>query len=750
MKLSDIEKNKNKFAQKKSTQKKEQKQKTAISPLKKQKSPTKKPQKKTPVKKYIQDNQQNQTARNNVYHKSKKNAYSIFLSNVKIANKKRNNHTSNSTKKKTNTSSLSTQYKNELKKSDDMIESMLKKIASLKAEQDKQNMTIDSPIYLKTEPNKKTSAKKNKPISIDSKTTKKPKKNNNLYNLYNENEKNMSAHAKIGHTPKISTERNHKNNINTSNSYDQRSRNNIIKKGISVNFETYDYDKLLEFDAIKNDKRLKNELNKLISENKELRRVASCFESEGFFQNITKNEKEEKFKTDKKHEKNEEDEKEAIDEIEAKKINDEQKTLNDQRRKNILRRYINKKEKDIKNILRMKFFEFYYKSKIESIITEKRTDKSSKLNPKNKKNKIIWNKIRLCNKILNKNNNKSINNNLNYVGSNLNKPNNIANNSNKKIKEANNNYNQNTIITDNNIKNNTNTNNNLNIQNNKTENNKKDNNLIISQTSTTQNNEINNDQENNLQTVINPENNTNNTHVYENLQAINISNNNINNDQNNNIINEVPNSEKQTIPQEIVSNKKTEDDEKIQKKNRLEKSRKLRRLLAAKEQGRKETLKKYFIKFLINGIFTLNQLRTFRRKALNGSGVLNMVKKEGKLTNETMMVNFIKKNITIIIEQQKKEEKEKINLKKQEFLFSFFSKKDQKITMILRSKLRDYNVRAKIESLAEYKIKFKHKKSKKKKSNNENDKTTEKKDKKDKCEIVSEKNEGSIENVKSD
>ena len=47
MKLSDIEKNKNKFAQKKSTQKKEQKQKTAISPLKKQKSPTKKPQKKT-------------------------------------------------------------------------------------------------------------------------------------------------------------------------------------------------------------------------------------------------------------------------------------------------------------------------------------------------------------------------------------------------------------------------------------------------------------------------------------------------------------------------------------------------------------------------------------------------------------------------------------------------------------------------------------------------------------------------------
>ena len=175
-----------------------------------------------------------------------------------------------------------------------MIEIMLQKIANLKGQQIKQNKQnkpttlINSSIYQKTASPKKKTNKRNNQISVNSKTMNK-QKNNNLYNLYNENAKKLSTDVKIENKPKMSTERKRRNKRDTIFSYNEGKKDDILKKGISVTYENYDYDKLLEFDSVKKDKKLKDELNKLISENKKLKRVGSC--PDNLYLNTVKDEK---------------------------------------------------------------------------------------------------------------------------------------------------------------------------------------------------------------------------------------------------------------------------------------------------------------------------------------------------------------------------------------------------------------------------------------------------------------------------
>ena len=676
-----------KTSQEKNRQAKKQQLKTSKSPYKKQKLPIKKPQKKVPVSKQIQANKQNYSTQESTHDNSKKSAYDIFLSNIKTLNKQKNNRTENSAKKRNKFSSVNSQYKHELKQSNSMIEIMLQKIANLKGQQIKQNKQnkpttlINSSIYQKTASPKKKTNKRNNQISVNSKTMNK-QKNNNLYNLYNENAKKLSTDVKIENKPKMSTERKRRNKRDTIFSYNEGKKDDILKKGISVTYENYDYDKLLEFDSVKKDKKLKDELNKLISENKKLKRVGSC--PDNLYLNTVKDEK---------------NLKEIKGKLEMQKNDNEQKIFNEKRKKTILRRYIKKKEKDINNILRIKFLEFYYKSKVESIIIVNKIDKSSGLTSQNKDSNE--NKNNLCNSQLSQNNTESTsNNNLNNVGSNLNVTNNVTND-NIKIQETNNN--QNNIVSD--IPNNCNT---SSIPNSTPGNNQNDNSPIINQTSTTQNKEINNNENNNtMQTVVKQEKSV--------------------------TINEAPKTENNTIPQVISSNKNANNSEMTQKEMILQKSRKLRKLLSEKEKERKDTLKKYFNKFLLNGIFSFKQVRTFRKSLLNESDIPELAEKEEKDEKDKkdpMCMNFFKKGLNMIIEEQKKEEEDK-NSKRQELLLSIFNKKDKKITTILRSKLRDYNVRAKIESLAEYNVKPKAKKNKKKKATKENGETTEKKEKKD-------------------
>ena len=747
----------------------EHKSLTATSSFKQQK-PIKTLQKKIPIpaNKNIQNTHQNQSARYKTHNNSKEKVNEFLLSNIKNLKKIYNNRIINYAKKKNKPPSLDRQYKHELKQSSEMIEKMLEKIANLKALHNKQNMTFNYSIYEKTLPTNKNVNKKKNPISLNSRIISKQKYSYNPYNLYKENAKNLSADAKTVPKIKIKNERKHKSNIDTICSYDDGKKDDSLnKKRFSASYEIYHYDELLEFEVVKKDKRLKNQLCKLISENKKLKRIATSSKNGNFFIDTAKIEEEEenKIKTD---EKSKIIEKEIKDKIEMQKIYAEQKIFKERRSKNILRHYIKKKENDIKNIIRIKFFEFYYKSKIESIITEKRTDEPLELTSNNKNNNTIWNKSKLlCKTLLNQNKIKSTNNeNLNNVGQNLNIVNNIANN-NEKIKEDNNNYNKNTIISDINIEIVPDSQITSNIPNSATERNQNDNNPIINQTATIQNNKINNNQNISLQIVINPENNvsnnqnenkentktsiiSNNSFNNENKQTVNISNNNIDNDKNNNIINEVPTSENQAIPQVVSFD--VNNAEETQKEKRLLKSRKLRKLLAAKEQGRKDTLKKYFIKFLINEIFTLNQLRALKGKHFKETEFLNMVEKEDKLKDKVKLANFLKKNVNIVRTESIRKEKEEERLKRNQLLLSLFSKKDQKITAILRSKLKEYNVRAKIESLAEYEVKpklKKKKKKKKKKSNKKNDEDIEEKEKKDETENIDEKNEVNVEDIKS-
>ena len=265
-----------KTSQEKNRQAKKQQLKTSKSPYKKQKLPIKKPQKKVPVSKQIQANKQNYSTQESTHDNSKKSAYDIFLSNIKTLNKQKNNRTENSAKKRNKFSSVNSQYKHELKQSNSMIEIMLQKIANLKGQQIKQNKQnkpttlINSSIYQKTASPKKKTNKRNNQISVNSKTMNK-QKNNNLYNLYNENAKKLSTDVKIENKPKMSTERKRRNKRDTIFSYNEGKKDDILKKGISVTYENYDYDKLLEFDSVKKDKKLKDELNKLISENKKLK-----------------------------------------------------------------------------------------------------------------------------------------------------------------------------------------------------------------------------------------------------------------------------------------------------------------------------------------------------------------------------------------------------------------------------------------------------------------------------------------------
>ena len=352
----------------------------------------------------------------------------------------------------------------------------------------------------------------------------------------------------------------------------------------------------------------------------------------------------------------------------------------EEKKKGLLRRLFKEKHNKIINILHIKLLEYYYKIKCEnSIVNRFKNLDIQKTNNDliiSKSNRISYNKNNL-----NDNNNQNINNELNK----------------------------------NNDINNTNINND-NIMNNK-----------IDQNSNVDQNTQKSNCKNNID-YINPNNNqqdinANDNHDNKNKQTANT--NNINNETNivdakpnnqNNINNE---NENQTNNEETKEKDKEKPKNDPEYKKRIEKSRKLRKLLAEKEKNRKETLSKNFEIFLLNGLYMKVRAET------------EFLKKRLKINEDQMKI--IKRQLSfdpqkLLDSNNQNLEKNKIEnenqQKRQELLLSIFNKKDKKITGILRSKFEDYNIRAKIESLKKYEKKKKTKKKSKKKTKKSENKNT--------------------------
>ena len=667
----NIKQNGNECIQNQKYQIKDQRPKTSRTPIKKQKISIEKPQKKVHEKKLTQDIQQNKTIQNSTINNTNKIAYNVFLSNIKKIKKQKNNHNVNSTKNKNKFSSVNSQYKYELQKSKNMIEIMLEKIAKLKAEQKNKNKTINKTFnnsinntsnYQKTSPKKKKTNIKMSQIHINSRSICKPKKSNNNYNIYKENAKSLTINKKNVKKRRNLSEVKSRNKHDAIFSYYDENDENILKKAISVTYETYDYNKLLEFDSVKKDKKLKSELSKLISENKKLKELV--LSPDDLFENAKQKDK---IKTNKKNEKVQIKTGKTIEKIETKKIYE--KLFKDPRKKNILRDIIMKQEKYIKNILRIKLLEFYYKTKFETFIIKDKIDRS--LRPKTN---INGNRFNLYNNPLDKSNKEKRNKNNNQ---NINIPNTNGENSSKNN------------ITSNNPK--------LAIKPNQNHNNS-----ITNQTPDFPKIETNNNQN------INKNKNENN----KNKETNNIQNNSINDQQDILIVNDNTIQGNQIVAQDIPPDTKESNEE---KHNRTEKARTLRRLLAAREKKRKDTLKKYFHEFLLKGVFSL-VLKEIQEKSIQERGSLKKNEKElkkHKSKTKSMIMDYIKKTIYVIIGEQKKEEER--NSHKRQLLLRIFYKKDQKIIRILRNNFGKYYLKAKIESLSEYDVKPKHKKKKTKK-----------------------------------
>ena len=534
----------------------------------------------------------------------KKSAYCILTSNISSMKRKKSKqqHGYNSEDKEKNLSSLCNKYKtlndltqnniticqSNINKNKNAIDEILAKISKLK-ENLKESFSLSN---------------KNSPI-------KEIKKNTEI---------NMSMN---------SDDCININNINVNKNYPPSSENRRTKKDInysydkskdnSISYDYGDYDKLLQNEIIQKDKDFQFVLNKLISENKKLKNIAS-------FSTLDQESSKRNCFT------------EAETDIEKKK-------------RRLLRRYFKKKHNENINILHIKLLEYYYKVKCETLITVNRSKKFD---------------------MQNANNNININKNINISD--------IKNNSkdDDNYQNINNQTNQNNngFITLNNNKQDNNINN---YQDNKNQNNSDENKTNV-------NNQINNIQNDKESNKIDPNiNNQNNINLNEN--------------QNN---------------QEPKEEEKPKRDPEYEK--RLEKSRKLRKLLANKEKQKKETLSKNFEIFFLNGLYTRIKAESLLLKQRINTDKNQVAKIEKKLSFDPKKIDVID-NKTIENKKPKNEKEQKL----QELLLSIFNKKDKKITGILRNKFQKYNLRVKIISLKPYEKKKKTKKKKKSKTKkNEN------------------------------
>ena len=192
-----------------------------------------------------------------------------------------------------------------------------------------------------------------------------------------------------------------------------------------------------------------------------------------------------------------------------------------------------------------------------------------------------------------------------------------------------------------------------------------------------------------------------------------------------NINKEIEKKEEQKKEEEKKAEPKKEEEEKKEevkkdkKANRMrDRSKGLRKLLSERNKEKTNILRKYFFKFLSNGI-----LLSLKKTTLKSSKTLSKIiedpekkddedsdKKEEEEENNWIAEERRKKKLE---EEQKQKE---LMLKKAKLLIKIFNKKDQTHFARQRSCLQKWNLRAKILAIADLNLGFKkHKKGKGKK-----------------------------------
>ena len=194
---------------------------------------------------------------------------------------------------------------------------------------------------------------------------------------------------------------------------------------------------------------------------------------------------------------------------------------------------------------------------------------------------------------------------------------------------------------------------------------------------------------------------TNTSQVVENKSL------NDNNSNNNNLINKTSNEidtininkeiEKKVEEKEEQNNKEEEKKNKKVAFNKIrDKSKGLRKLLSEKNKEKTNILRKYFFKFLSNGI-----LLSLKKTTLKSSKTLTKIVEDSDKDGNSEKENKEEENNWIIEEKKRRkieeeEKKKELLVKKAKILIKIFNKKDQILCARERSCLQKWNLRAKI------------------------------------------------------
>ena len=175
------------------------------------------------------------------------------------------------------------------------------------------------------------------------------------------------------------------------------------------------------------------------------------------------------------------------------------------------------------------------------------------------------------------------------------------------------------------------------------------------------------------------------------------------------------------------------NDQKAKVRNLRDRSKGLRRLLSERNKEKTNMLRKYFFKFLSNGILlslkktTLRSTKSLVQVDVEGENLENKSEDKKVEEEESNWIIEEKKRRKQEEEQRERELKEKINKK----LVVIFNKKDQILCSRLRSCLQKWNLRAKIMGISDLTggmRKSKRVKGKKKNKKKEDKKDEEKKE----------------------
>ena len=175
------------------------------------------------------------------------------------------------------------------------------------------------------------------------------------------------------------------------------------------------------------------------------------------------------------------------------------------------------------------------------------------------------------------------------------------------------------------------------------------------------------------------------------------------------------------------------NDQKAKVRNLRDRSKGLRRLLSERNKEKTNMLRKYFFKFLSNGILlslkktTLRSTKSLVQVDVEGENPENKSEDKKVEEEESNWIIEEKKRRKQEEEQKERELKEKINKK----LVVIFNKKDQILCSRLRSCLQKWNLRAKIMGISDLTggiRKSKRVKGKKKNKKKEDKKDEEKKE----------------------